>query len=130
MKTIKAWLGTRWFAVCWTLLILILISIPGNVLPKEETFGVPDADKLIHSFLFGIFVWLWCLYYYRRGIRGRKLATVFFFVFLISMAYGAGTEFIQKYFIPMRDFTLGDIIADIMGAGVGYGICNIRLLNN
>lgn len=130
MKTIRIYLGTRWVAVCWTIFILILISIPGNVLPSEEKFAVPNADKLVHSFLFGIFVWLWCLYYYRVGIRGRKLARIFFIFFLISIAYGIGTELIQKYFIPMREYDQSDIIADIIGAGIAYGICNIRLLNN
>ncbi len=32
--------------------------------------------------------------------------------------YGIGMEYVQKYFIPGRDFDLADIIADMIGAGL------------
>ena len=37
-------------------------------------------------------------------------------------------EFVQKYFIPSRDFEIGDILADVVGAAIAYGICNIYLI--
>ena len=36
------------------------------------------------------------------------------------------TEFIQKYFIPNRDFSIYDITADIAGAVIGYVIVRIK----
>jgi VanZ family protein len=128
MKKLLGYLGTRWVAICWTILILILMCIPGNMIPQEQKFFVPDFDKLVHAGLFGILVWLWCLYYRRNLLPGKRLARIFFYVFLISGLYGFGTEFLQKYVIPMRDYDNVDIIADLVGAAIGYGICNIRLL--
>jgi len=37
-------------------------------------------------------------------------------------------EYVQKYFIPFRDFDTVDIISDLIGAGFGYGISNISLI--
>ena len=79
--------------------------------------------------LFGGFVFLWCFYYTNKGLPGNRLVRIFFYAFVIACAYGIGMEYVQKYFIPMRDFDEADIIADIIGASLSYGICNIRLLN-
>jgi VanZ family protein len=37
-------------------------------------------------------------------------------------------EYVQKYWIPGRDYDLADIIADMFGAGIGYGLSNLLLL--
>jgi VanZ family protein len=37
-------------------------------------------------------------------------------------------EYIQLYYIPGRSFDKGDIIADIVGASLAYGLSNIKLL--
>jgi VanZ family protein len=129
MKKIISQLRKRWVSVTWTLIIFILLALPGSVIPKEEGFSIPEFDKFVHVILFGGFVFLWSYYYSRKGLPARKLLRIFFGIFLIACAYGIGMEYVQKYFIPMRDFSEGDIIADILGAGIGYGICTIRLLN-
>jgi len=104
------------------------MCIPGNMIPQEQKFFVPDFDKLVHAGLFGVFVWLWCLYFRRKMIPGKKLTRAFFYIFLTASLYGFGTEILQKYVIPMRDYDNVDIIADIVGAGIGYGLSNMRLL--
>lgn len=53
---------------------------------------------------------------------------LFFISFLFSDALGIAMEFIQKCCIPFRDYSEGDIIADMIGASLGYGICNIWLI--
>ncbi len=53
---------------------------------------------------------------------------LFFWIFVIAAVYGAGMEFVQKYFIPGRDFEVGDILADLIGASLAYGTSNILLL--
>jgi len=35
---------------------------------------------------------------------------------------------VQKYFIPFRDFDTEDIIADMIGAGLGYGVSNVLFI--
>ena len=128
MEILKKILGKRWSAVLWTILILVLLCLPGSVIPKEPTFKIPQLDKIVHIILFGGFVWLWCLYYRSRQPEVSQQVKWFFYIFLLGSAYGIAMEFVQKYFIPLRDFDEGDIIADLIGAGLSYGICNIRLL--
>ncbi len=53
---------------------------------------------------------------------------IFFIVYVCASVLGIGMEYVQKYFIPFRDFEQGDIIADIIGSSVAYGICNIWLI--
>jgi VanZ family protein len=51
---------------------------------------------------------------------------IFFRIFIIASVFGTSTEFIQKY-IPLRDFDIADILADVVGAAIAYGIANIFL---
>lgn len=97
-------------------------------MPKEPTFIIPHLDKIVHIGLFGGFVTLWCFYYSLKGLPTQKILRIFFFIFILACVYGISMEYVQKYFIPNRDFDLGDIIADLIGAGLGYGICNTSLM--
>ncbi|MHA4808021.1 VanZ family protein [Flavitalea flava] len=117
------------YPVLWTLVIGILLSLPGSVLPQESDFSIPQFDKIIHISLFGGFVFLWGLYLSSKPITTpRKLLRLFFLIFILGSIYGIGMEYVQKYFIPNRDFDLADIIADLIGAGLAYGICNLTLV--
>jgi VanZ family protein len=121
-------LSKLYFPIGWTLVIAFLLCIPGSMIPSEPLFPIPEFDKIVHISLFGGFVFLWNLFFSKRGFSTRKMLCIFFFVFVLANSYGIGMEYIQKYYIPMRDFSEGDIIADMMGAGLGYGISNIFLL--
>ena len=58
-------------------------------------------------------------------MAGKRLLSLFFAVFILGVIYGIGSEYIQKYFIPLRDFDEADIIADMIGASLAYGLSNI-----
>lgn len=115
--------------IVWTLLIGIAMCIPGSYIPNESRFAFPNFDKLVHVGLFGGFVFLWNLYLSRRPLGFRQLLTGFFCFYMLSNAYGIGMEYVQKYWIPGRDYDLGDIIADMLGAGLGYGCSHLFLLD-
>ena len=106
----------------------ILFCLPGNKFPKKGLFGMLHFDKIVHVILFSVFVVVWCYYLHTKALQQQKLKTVFFFVFLIAAINGIVIEYIQSYFIPFRTFDQGDIIADLIGAAVAYGICNVKLL--
>ena len=125
---IKKVLTKIYIPVAWTLVIIILLSIPGSMLPNEQGFSIPDFDKFVHIVLFGVLVFLWCFYFNSKKYPLKKLMLLFFLTFLFSNALGIGMEFVQKYWIPFRDYSEGDIIADMIGAGFSYGICNIWLI--
>jgi VanZ family protein len=127
MNWLKKYFGKLYIAIAWSVILLILLTLPGNMLPNEPSFQIPNLDKVVHIGLFGGFVVLWCLYTSTRKLQQKKLVRFFFYIFIIGVVLGISMEYVQKYFIPFRDFELGDIIADMIGAGLAYGICNITL---
>jgi VanZ family protein len=125
---IRKLLSKRYIALAWTLMIVILLSLPGSMLPSEQGFSIPNFDKVVHITLFSVMVFLWCFYFHSKKIALKKLLLIFFIVYLCANVLGIGMEYVQKYFIPFRDFEEGDIIADMIGAGIAYGVCNIWLI--
>jgi VanZ family protein len=127
MQLLKKYLGKLYVSVGWTLLVILLLSLPGSMLPNESHFAIPQFDKLVHVSLFGGLVLLWNLYLSSRSLSTLLLLKWFFLIFLLANALGVGMEFAQKYWIPFRDFDTEDIIADMIGTGLGYGLSNIFL---
>jgi len=113
-------LSKKFPARLWTLFILILMTIPGNMLPKEETTFIPNLDKLIHATLFGSFVFLWSIYYATRKEKNNHSGSRFVLILIIACLYGVATELMQKYLIPNRDYDIYDIMADSIGAVLGF----------
>jgi VanZ family protein len=129
MKFLRKYFSRIYYPIAWTIIVIVLLTLPGSMLPTESTFFIPNFDKLVHIGLFGGFVLLWCVHYGSRQSSPRKLLRFFFIMFLVAVAFGIGTEYVQKYFIPMRYYDEGDIIGDMMGAGIAYGIANLTLSN-
>jgi VanZ family protein len=104
----------------WTIFILILMAIPGNMLPREEKTFIPNLDKLVHATLFGSFVFLWSIYYATRKEKNNHSNSRFVLILIIACLYGVATELMQKYLIPNRDYDIYDILADSIGAVLGF----------
>ncbi len=47
-------------------------------------------------------------------------------IVILAVAYGIAIEFIQGAFIPMRSFSLADMVADALGSVVGGVFVNRR----
>jgi len=127
---LRKYFANIFWPIVWTLIIGILLAMPGSMLPNETHFTIPQFDKIVHIGLFGGFVFLWNLYLSSRSISFSRLLRLFFLIFLLAEGYGIGMEFVQKYYIPGRDFDEADIIADIIGAGLAYGISTMSLLKS
>ena len=128
MLLLKKWFSRLYIPIGWTLLIGVLLTLPGSMLPDERRFRIPQFDKIVHIGLFSGFVFLWCLWLSTRGLPQKRLLRAFFVIFILAAVYGTGMEYIQKYFIPHRDFELGDILADLVGASLAYGVSNLYFL--
>jgi VanZ family protein len=126
IRFLKKYFHHIFYPIAWTIIVLILLTLPGSMLPQEKAFSIPNFDKLVHMGLFGGFVLLWSLYFNKKITNQKKLLVIFFRIFIIGGVYGATTEFIQRY-IPSRDFDIADILADVVGAAIAYGIANIFL---
>ncbi|HVM86536.1 MAG TPA: VanZ family protein [Puia sp.] len=125
---IQILLSKIYIPVFWTIVVVFLLCIPGTMLPNEQNFSIPYFDKIVHMILFGMFVFLWCFYLNGRHYNSKRLVLLFFIVFILAEALGIAMEFVQKCCVPFRDFSKGDIIADLLGAGIAYGICNTFLI--
>ena len=114
--------------IIWFTLILILLCLPGFTLPKSALLSGIELDKFIHIFLFGVLVLLWNAHKKKKNPGIQFLINTFFMVFLLAAAWGILMEFVQYYFIPMRDFDVADIAADLIGSSLGYGFSNVYFL--
>lgn len=117
------------FPVAWSIIIAVLCCMPGSMLPNEGGFKIPQFDKLVHMAMFGGFTFLWSLYVSNKISETPRLLRFFFLFFVLSNAYGVAMELVQKCCVAMRDYDEADIIADMVGAGIAYGICNLFLLH-
>jgi hypothetical protein len=125
---LKKYLRHKSIPIVWSMIILILLSLPGSMLPDESVFKIANLDKFVHLGLFGGFVFLWSIYFSTKDTSRRRLFSFFSWIFLASCAYGTTMEFVQKYFIPSRDFELGDIMADVIGSAIAFSFSIIMLL--
>jgi VanZ family protein len=106
--------------VLWGIFILFLTLMPGTMIPRVSDFwSLFRPDKLVHLFLFGIFCWLLLIDFIRRGGTRLKTHPVIWSL-LISALLGGFIEIAQYFFIPGRDGSVWDFIADMMGAMLGW----------
>ena len=113
--------GLKVFAIVWLLIISVLFFLPGSALPNESMFGIPQFDKLVHAGFFAVLLFCW-RFYFKADVRYTWL------LLLLAAAYGLGVEFIQRDFVPHRDFDLYDVIADVIGAGIGLWFWTKRFI--
>jgi VanZ family protein len=102
---------TRAAAVCWTLLILLLTTLPGQELPRV---GVSGADKLAHFVLFAGFGWLWM----RDGRHAARVK----WVLIAGLALALLTEAYQGIVPIGRSAELWDVFANASGLLAGIGV--------
>jgi VanZ family protein len=101
----------RTAALCWALVILVLLMLPGSSVPDVgwSLLFLP-VDKVAHAFLFGVLTALLYLSFAHRPLLTRwALASV------ISVAYGSFLELAQS-FTPDRSADVMDAVWDAGGA--------------
>lgn len=109
-------LSNKFFPVSWTIFTILLLCLPGSLVPGTGIFGWKHLDKVVHLILFGSNVLLWGWYYYSTDRSARQLKIIFIGTTIIMSSLGIIMEYVQLYFIPNRSFDTGDIVADIAGA--------------
>jgi VanZ family protein len=115
------------------LIIFIIMSLPGNKLPAENSFTHAfKVDKLVHILLFFILSYTLLLYFKKSNKKYLKNKRVQIIAIILCIVYGIFLEFFQKIFVPSRSFDVADILADSIGAIFGlffyyfYSIKNIN----
>lgn len=121
-------INSYWPAIIWSAIIFLLLALPGNDIPGESVFaGIPDFDKLIHFFIFAIWVILFCW----GAIHHTKIHQRIIYFLLITLCgilFGYLMELVQKFFVPGRSYDLIDLLADSLGgiAGFTFSVLTLR----
>lgn len=113
-------------AIIFFLFTFLLFTIPGKEIPQFKWGDIIKVDKLVHVGLFFILLIL-LSFPFNNTTLTTKLRLKWFLIFTISaILYGIAIEYVQKYFILNRTFSVLDIIADAFGCIAGY-YCARRL---
>ena len=104
--------GMRCMSIVVALSIFMLSSRSKLPLPDSTLF--PGMDKVLHAFAFGCFAFSFS-YWLGRDMWKSKPAVCVLIVCIAAACYGASDE-IHQMFVPGRDASVYDWIADCTGA--------------
>lgn len=114
-RSLQPYLTTKWPTILWSAIVFILLAMPGQGFFIETWYSSIHLDKLVHAFLFFVLTWLWVNYV----TQGKTITTgMLMFIAIAATLYGITMEFVQIY--VGRDFSIGDMIAD--GVGAFWGV--------
>ena len=114
-------------ASIWTIVILVLVGIPGNSLPKTSGWvDLLQPDKLIHIGMFTPFTLFWLSVFIHKKHSINKSILI---VGAFGIIYAFLTEVLQHYVFIGRNANLPDAIADTFGVVIGLVLCK-KLYSN
>ena len=112
--------------VAWFFIVASLTLMPGSDLPKIGWLSnIKDFDKVVHAGLFGGLTFLFCLPYFKAHFPYQKKINYFIRIALAVSVWGLTVEFLQKFYIPGRDFELLDWAADSVGVVISFWFCRM-----
>ncbi|MCW3112257.1 MAG: VanZ family protein [Segetibacter sp.] len=105
-------------AITWFIVSAVLLAIPGNDLPHNHFFDIPNFDKFVH---FIMFLMLTSLFSYPFSLLTNEVLAKGWFtkITLYAIVYGILMEFVQKYLVYGRSFDVTDILFDTLGSLAG-----------
>ena len=110
----------RVVALLWTIAMIYLCLIESVKVPK---FQIPFRDKIVHfSFYFG-FMYLWARSFKNTSFT-KNLQDL-----ILGILLGITIEFLQDNFTKTRAFDIYDILANTIGALIGFIFVNKFLQN-
>ncbi len=109
-----------WPALAWSLIILLLTGLPGDVFPEIKSFWEwLSPDKIVHLFIFGALSFL-ILFGYRNQYESHNRKKLVLTAVVITILYGILTEMLQRYVFVGRSGNVFDALADALGAFLGW----------
>ncbi len=108
-------------AVSWLLICTVLLILPGSSFTSSNWWTkIPMFDKWVHIVFFLVLTYLFSLPWIDSENLKPRSRIIFFVIAISCFFYGILMEMIQHYFIPLRSFDLGDILADAVGVLAGF----------
>ncbi len=110
--------------IAWFFLVLILICLPGDDLPKaDDWMSAIFFDKWVHAGLFSILAFLFMMPFCKSNLTHKNKWVIIIKIAIAIIVWALTTEFIQKFFIPGRSFDLWDWVADAVGVLLALYVC-------
>lgn len=110
--------------IAWFFIVGVLTLMPGSDVPKVGWLdNIKNFDKIVHAGLFGGLTFLFFLPYFKARLTLQKKRNYLIRISLAAIVWGITVEFIQKFYIPGRDFDLLDWAADSAGVLIAFWIC-------
>ena len=109
--------------IAWFFVVGILTLMPARDVPEVGWFDkIAHFDKFVHAVLFGGLVILFGIPILKSQIPSRQKVNYAIRVCIAAVVWGITIEFLQKFFVPSRDFDLLDWAADTIGAIIALWI--------
>lgn len=99
-----------WLVTIGYMCLIFYLSLKSLTLPKM----LRNTDKIIHAFVYFILAILLYFSFYKSGLRKYLLPISLIF----AVTYGISDE-LHQYYVPGRIASIGDVIADSIGALIG-----------
>jgi VanZ family protein len=110
-------------AVLWFVIVMVLTCMPGKDVPDISWLDSINFDKWVHMGLFGGLTFLLCWPLKTSVYSRRERVHLFIKIALVSSIWGLIVEFLQRFYIPGRDYDLWDWAADSLGSFLALLIC-------
>jgi VanZ family protein len=102
----------------WAILILVLCAIPGNDLPSNPWFRIPQFDKIVHAVLYFPLAFMLGAEFELAGKTWLKIAGPAFTMLIVAV-YGGIIEILQAKLFINRSADVDDWMFDIIGGLAG-----------
>lgn len=114
--------------IAWFFVVGILTLMPASDVPQVSWMdNIPNFDKLVHAVLFGGLSFLFALPLLKSGFSEKQKISYTLKISLAAIIWGITIEFLQKFYVPSRDFDLLDWAADVVGIIMAFWVI-IRIL--
>jgi len=105
-------------AITYTVALATICLVKNDGLPY---FGTNYEDKIYHLIAYAILCFLWY-----KVLNSEKIKHAITIALVISIIYGTIIEVLQGQLTTTRDASIGDIVANIVGAVIISLILTIR----
>ena len=116
LALIRRILSYKFFPLSFTIFTIILLCLPGSIVPGSGFFSLEGLDKVIHVVIFGMNVLFWGWHFSMGNPTASRYRWNIFGATSIMILIGVIMEYVQLHFIPNRSFDSWDIVADVAGS--------------
>ena len=109
---------TYTYSLSVAFIIGVLLLVP---MPEDTSLPLfPNADKMVHAFLFALLTFVLYWEQTRSHARVRKPIVYHILIPALPLLYGAALEIAQQYCTTYRSGSQWDMLADAIGVGMGW----------